>query len=94
MFESLKDEIAYFHDVSVFAGFTGSGLTNSMFMNPGQTVIEIVCPIKFSDDPSYEIHNFYKTISMLKKHKYVAISNINNSKENLLNDLEKISNTF
>jgi hypothetical protein len=93
-FETLKDEISYFRDASILVGMTGSGLTNSMFMNPGQTVIEIVCPIKFTDEPKYEIHNFYKTISMLKKHKYVAVSNINSSQEDLLEQLEAVSKMF
>jgi hypothetical protein len=93
-FFSLKEQIGFFNEVSVFAGFTGSGLTSSMFMQPGQTLIEVVCPLKFSLDqnnPKYEIHNFYKTISMLKKHKYVAISNINNSKEDLMKQLEDVA---
>lgn len=91
-FETLKEEILYFRDAKVIVGMTGSGLTNSMFMNPGQTVIEIVCPIKFTDEPKYEIHNFYKTISMLKKHKYVAVSNINSTKEELLERLAAVAN--
>jgi hypothetical protein len=90
-FEDAKSEISYFRDVKVFAGFTGSGLTNSMFMNPKQTFIEIVCPIKFKEDPEYEIHNFYKTISLLKGHKYIAVPNINNSKEELLEQLEDVA---
>jgi hypothetical protein len=90
-FESLSSQMSYFNDVSVFAGFSGSGLTSLMFMQPEQTAIEIVCPLRFSDDPRYEIHNFYKTISMLKKHKYVAVSNINNSKEELLKQLEAVT---
>jgi hypothetical protein len=90
-FESIKDEISYFRDASVLVGMTGSGLTNSMFMNPGQTVVEIVCPIKFTDEPKYEIHNFYKTISMLKKHKYVAVQNINSSQEDLLEQLNAVA---
>jgi hypothetical protein len=91
-FETLQEEISYFRDASVLVGVTGSGLTNSMFMNPGQTVIEIVCPIKFTDEPKYEIHNFYKTISMLKKHKYVAVPNINSTKEELLEQLAAVAN--
>lgn len=91
-FESLKDEISYFRNASVVVGMTGSGLTNSMFMNPGQTVVEIVCPIRFTDEPKYEIHNFYKTISMLKKHKYVAVPNINSTKEELLEQLAAVAN--
>jgi len=93
-FFSLKEQLEFFNEVSVFAGFTGSGLTSSMFMQPGQILIEVVCPLKFSfgeDNPKYEIHNFYKTISLLKKHKYVAISNINNSKEDLMKQLEDVA---
>lgn len=93
-FGNLKDEILYFRDASVLVGMTGSGLTNSMFMNPGQTVIEIVCPIKFTDEPKYEIHNFYKTISLLKGHRYVAVSNINKTKEELLEQLTTVANIF
>lgn len=91
-FETLKEEISYFRNASVIVGMTGSGLTNAMFMNPGQTLVEIVCPIKFTEEPKYEIHNFYKTISMLRKHKYVAVSNINSSKEELLEQLAAVAN--
>ena len=90
-FSSLKEQINFFNQVSVFAGLTGSGMTSSMFMQPGQTIIEVVCPITFGDRDKYEIHNFYKTISMLKKHKYVAISNINNNKEDLIKQLEDLA---
>jgi hypothetical protein len=91
-FRSLKEQMRFFNEVEIFAGFTGSGLTSSMFMQPGQTLIEIVCPLKFvnADSSEYEIHNFYKTISLLKKHKYVAISNINNSKEDLIKQLKDV----
>jgi hypothetical protein len=90
MFNNLKEQIAYFNSVSVFAGLTGSGLTSSLFMQNGQTVIEIVCPLRFGEDESkYEIHNFYKTISMLKDHNLVSISNINKPSEKLKEDLTK-----
>lgn len=94
MFESLKDQMKYFEDVSVFAGFSGSGLTSSMFMKPCQTVIEIVCPLKFDNSKMYELHNFYKTISMLKWHSYIAVSNVNNNKQNLLNQLKNVIKTL
>jgi capsular polysaccharide biosynthesis protein len=90
-FNSLQEQIDFFSKVSVFAGFTGSGMTSSMFMQPNQTIIEIVCPLMFENRNKYEIHNFYKTISMLKKHKYLAISNINNDKEDVLKQLGDIA---
>jgi hypothetical protein len=95
-FGSLKKQIEFFDQVSVFAGYTGSGLTSSMFMKPGQTLIEIVCPIKFGTCPNdggdeWEIHNFYKTFSILKNHTYIAIPNVDRSKESFLRDLKKVS---
>jgi hypothetical protein len=95
-FKSLKEQIKFFDQVSVFAGYTGSGLTSSMFMKPGQTIIEIVCPIKFGtcandNGDEWEIHNFYKTYSILKNHTYVAIPNVDRSKESFLQELEKVS---
>jgi hypothetical protein len=95
-FGSLKDQIAFFDQVSVFAGYTGSGLTSSIFMQPGQTLIEIVCPIKFGTcakdaGDEWEIHNFYKTYSILKNHTYVAVPNVDRSKESFLKELGKVS---
>jgi hypothetical protein len=94
MFQSLELQIKYFNDVSVFVGFTGSGLASSMFMQPGQKVVEIVCPINVDKSQKYEIHNFYKTISLLKKHSYVAVSNIDRDKESLIEQLKKIMEMF
>jgi hypothetical protein len=98
-FGSLKKQIEFFDQVSVFAGYTGSGLTSSIFMKPGQTLIEIVCPIKFGKcgndgGDEWEIHNFYKTFSVLKNHTYIAVPNVDRSKESFLRDLEKISKMF
>ncbi len=95
-FGSLKKQIAFFDQVSVFAGYTGSGLTSSMFMKPEQTLVEVVCPIKFGKcghdgGDEWEIHNFYKTFSVLKNHTYIAIPNVDRSKEDFLRDLEKVS---
>jgi hypothetical protein len=95
-FGSLKKQIEFFDQVSVFAGYTGSGLTSSVFMKPGQTLIEVVCPIKFGTcgqdgGDEWEIHNFYKTFSILKNHTYVAIANVDRSKESFLRDLQKVS---
>jgi len=98
-FGSLKEQIAFFNQVRVFAGYTGSGLTSSIFMKPGQTLIEIVCPIKFGTckhdgGDEWEIHNFYKTFSILKNHTYIAVPNVDRSKESFLRDLEKVSKMF
>jgi small nuclear ribonucleoprotein (snRNP)-like protein len=98
-FGSLKKQIEFFDQVSVLAGYTGSGLTSSIFMKPGQTLIEVVCPIKFGvcghdGGDEWEIHNFYKTFSVLKNHTYIAVPNVDRSKESFLKDLKKVSRMF
>jgi hypothetical protein len=90
-FGSLKEQMSFFNDVSVLVGYTGAGMTSSMFMQPGQTVVEIVCPLKFEDGDKYEIHNFYKTMSLLKKHTYIGVANINSSKEDILGQLANVA---
>jgi len=49
MFNSLKEQISYFNEVSVFVGFTGSGMTSAIFMQNNQTVVEVVCPLSFGN---------------------------------------------
>lgn len=44
-FKNFEDQIKYFHDVKVLVSATSSGLSNAIFMQPGQTVIEIESPI-------------------------------------------------
>jgi hypothetical protein len=90
MFNSLEEQVKYFNSVSVFAGLTGSGLTSAMFMQKRQTVIEVVTPMRFGGyTDKYELHNFYKTICMLKDHKLINIGNINKSSDRVIEDLSK-----
>jgi hypothetical protein len=83
LFEDLSDQINFFYSVKTIASLTSSGLTNSVFMQPGGTIIELVSPIVASPiapDGTYAevevaIHNFYKDLAFLKNHVYVAIQN-------------------
>ena len=40
-FETFEDQLNYFAEAKIIASISGSGLHNSMWMQPGQTVIEI-----------------------------------------------------
>lgn len=92
-FEKFEDQIQYFYEAKIIAGLSGSGLTNLLFMQPGQTVIEIVSPITipfFNDVKIKEIHNFYKDLSFLKNHLLINISNYNLPIESLAKNIENV----
>ena len=58
-FESFEDQLNYVYTVKTFASLTSSGLTNTAFMQPNQTVIELVTPLLMSRFGRYwmeEIH--------------------------------------
>lgn len=56
-FSNLKDQIKFFNTVKVLVSATSSGLTNSIFMQPGQTVIEIKTPLALEFDHEVFIAN-------------------------------------
>jgi hypothetical protein len=84
---SFQEQLDLFHETKVVASITGSGLANAAFMQPGQTLIEIITPLvvpvgvpgraKDKTDPYYtqELHNFYKNLAFYKDHTYFGIHN-------------------
>jgi hypothetical protein len=99
-FESFQDQVDFFYETKVLASITGSGLTNAVFMQPGQTLIEIVTPLVLSTGrpgeekdltkPYYvqELHNFYKNLAFYKDHTYFGIHNETRSFEKLKNTID------
>jgi hypothetical protein len=97
---SFQEQIDLFYETKVLASITGSGLANAAFMQPGQTLIEIITPLvvpvgypgkqKNLDDPYYvqELHNFYKNLAFYKNHTYFGIHNETRSIEVLKNTIE------
>lgn len=45
-FPTFIEQLNFFYSVKTLASITGSGLVNSMFMKPGQNVIELVTPLQ------------------------------------------------
>lgn len=98
--KSFQEQLDLFYETEVIASITGSGLSNAVFMQPGQTVIEIVTPLvvpvgppgfqKDLTDPYYvqELHNFYKNLSFYKNHTYLGIQNETRSFETFKSTLE------
>lgn len=88
-FKSLQEQIDYFYDVKVIAGITGSGLLNSIFMQPCQTVIELVTILEIPSTINRvsfikgEIHDYYRLISIFKKHKIISVPNLEKSQDEI-----------
>jgi|694.fasta_scaffold00152_98 hypothetical protein len=99
--ESFQEQLDLFYETKVLASITGSGLANAAFMQPGQTLIEIITPLvvpvgvpgrpKDITDPYYtqELHNFYKNLAFYKDHTYFGIHNNERSFEVLNDKIEK-----
>jgi hypothetical protein len=92
-FQNFIDQINYFSNVKILAGVTGAGLTNSVFMPPGGTVIELSTILNLSlgsDTIFSEVHEYYKMISLFKKHLYFSISNVSGKAEDFINNKDAI----
>lgn len=95
-FNGFDEQVNFFYSVKTIASLTSSGLTNAVFMQPGGTMIEIVSPViakpispdGVADPLQKGIHNFYKDISFLKEHTYIAIQNPNFKFEDVRNTIE------
>lgn len=85
-FETLEDQINFFYEVKTVVSLTSGGLTNSMFMQDGGNVIELVTPIiaqmyygEDTEKPRIEYeeghHHYYSAIAFNKRHLYIAIEN-------------------
>jgi hypothetical protein len=97
---SFQEQLDLFYETKVLASITGSGLANAAFMQPGQTLIEIITPLvvpvgvpgraKDITDPYYtqELHNFYKNLAFYKDHTYFGIHNNERSFEVLKNTID------
>lgn len=84
-FLNFMDQIEYMYSVKTLAAISGSGLTNSILMQPGQTVIEITSPMITTNPPYYsnsgfeeynaDIHHYFSPLSFKRGHLHISISN-------------------
>lgn len=101
-FTSFVDQINYFNEVSVLAAVSGSGLTNSILMNPGSKVIELVMPFPLFHNLSngttrlsQELHHYYTTTAYFKKHQVLLIPNEKDPKnfsKDIIETIRKFAN--
>jgi hypothetical protein len=98
---SFQEQLDIFYEAKVVASITGSGLANAAFMQPGQTLIEIITPLvvpvgvpgraKDITDPYFtqELHNFYKNLAFYKNHTYFGLHNDERSFDVLNDTIQK-----
>lgn len=77
-FSTMEEQIQYMKSVKVLASITSSGLTNSLFMKNGQTVIEITAEVAgVTGHGSGGAHqaklDYYLTDSFFKDHVHIGV---------------------
>lgn len=80
-FPSMEDQVQYFSEVKCVASLTSSGLVNGIFMQPGQSMIELTTPLLHFMGTHWEeqLHYFHAMTAFAKYHKYTAITNLTRS---------------
>ena len=81
-FSSIMEQIVYMSEVKTLVSITSSGLANMIFMQPSQTVIELMAELvqvtRFDKEsqvyPVQRLHNFYSGLSFMRQHTYISIS--------------------
>ena len=98
---SFEEQINTFYEARTIVSTTSSGLTNSLFMQPGQTMVELVTPlmIHVSENPNAdddaerwriqeELHHFYSILALHKKHKFLMLGNKYRSSQEVIDQIE------
>jgi hypothetical protein len=70
-FKTFEEQAIFFNNVKTMICPSGSGMANLMFMQPGQTVVELQTPVLIGGNQ--QVHPFYVAFSWAKKHTYIAI---------------------
>jgi hypothetical protein len=84
-FNDFVKQINYFSECKIIAGISGSGLSNSIFMKPGGTMIELSSFFDIHDSGTdVEIHHFYKVMADAKDHLYFSIPNLSGKSEKII----------
>jgi hypothetical protein len=80
-FDSIMEQMAYMREVKTLVAVTCSGLANMIFMQKGQTVIELQAELvqvvgAMDPDniiPKQNLHNFYQPLSFMGGHTYIGV---------------------
>lgn len=107
---SFENQLNTFYEARTIVSTTSSGLTNSVFMQPGQTVIELATPLiihvpnnaySLEDKAEQwhiqeELHHFYSILAFHKKHNFLMLANKYRRSEEIIEQIEndKFLKTF
>ena len=95
-FKSMEDQINFFNQVSLIISVTSSGLTNSIFMNEGTTMLELVTSFPLITDTEEDgrcngtetLHHIYQDVSYLTNKQYISISNYTRQAKDIVGIIE------
>lgn len=69
---SILDQVRFMSKAKVLAGVTGTGFVNSLFMDKGGTVIELIVELNYGETSSITVVDYWH-ISQAKNHTYVGV---------------------
>jgi capsular polysaccharide biosynthesis protein len=99
---SFEEQMNTFYEARTIVSTTSSGLTNAVFMQPGQTMVELVTPLVIhvaenanADEMDTrqwrvqeELHHFYSVLALHKKHKFLMLGNKYRKSEDIIKQIE------
>lgn len=101
-FLNFEDQINYMYEVETLASLSSSGIANSLFMQPGTSVVEFITTYPMSlGNPDFDnveeksihgveaIHHLYHTMSYVNDTCYFALPNYERSSKGII---DKINN--
>jgi capsular polysaccharide biosynthesis protein len=97
-FKTFSDQVTYFNETKVLCGISGGGLTNSIFMQPGGKILEMLTSFRFcypsaqtTIEPKMteELHEYYLHTAFQNKHTIVTLSNVDRVADEIEKELER-----
>ena len=100
---SFEEQLNTFYEARTIVSTTSSGLTNGVFMQPGQTMVELVTPllIHWAENGNLdegdaiqwkileEMHHFYSSLAFHKKHKFLMLGNKYRASGDIIQQIEQ-----
>jgi capsular polysaccharide biosynthesis protein len=90
---SIEEQVRLMKSASVIVGVTGTGLTNVLFMNSENTVIELKTEILWSTG-DHDANNHYNYLSYAKGHRYISLDVSNKQGSTAISKLERLFNAL
>ena len=83
---TFEEQIKLMHETKILVGASQSGLINGIFMQPGQTMVELSTIMLV--DNGQEYHDYWHSTAFGKMHNYVSIPH-NREAQNIIDNINK-----